>query len=85
MKNFLLFSMMCLSLSTYANIDYDEADRNRATESEISNNRACFENLKVQGCGDPGEDPQQFRSCMKNVRETLSTYCQAKMTELYGK
>ena len=85
MKNIILVSSFFLTFSALADIEYVAGDRSIATDAEISKSRACFQELSVQGCGDPGEDPQQFRSCMSNVYPTLNPDCQKLMTELYGK
>lgn len=54
------------------------------SETEIQKNRACFQYLEVLGCGDAGEDPDHFRSCLGNVHPTLDDHCQRLMLELYG-
>ena len=54
------------------------------TEDEIAKNRACFQDLEVQGCGKQEEDPEQFRSCMSNVHSNLDEHCKRLMSKLYG-
>lgn len=83
MKNIILMTGLLFSFQAFADIEYVEDNQSKPTETEISKNRTCFQELERQGCGDPGEDPQQFRSCMSNVYSTLSTDCKALMTELY--
>ena len=83
MKNALLVLGLCFVLHAQASID--ASDRDRASESEVSNSRACFQELEQEGCGDPGVDPQHFRSCMSAAYVRLSKDCQELMTTLYGK
>lgn len=85
MRKTLLALSLIFAINAQANIEYSTAEVSKATPQEIAQNRACFEELQVQGCGDPGEDIQQFKSCLKNVHSTLSGSCQKMMTELYGK
>jgi hypothetical protein len=54
------------------------------SEAEISKNRACFQDLEVQGCGKQEDDPEQFRACMSNVHESLDDNCKRLMSNLYG-
>lgn len=84
MRTTLLALGLIFTINAHANIEYSPAEVSKATPQEIAQNRACFEELKVQGCGDPGEDVQHFKSCLKNVHSTLSANCQKMMTELYG-
>ena len=83
MKNIILMTGLLLSFQAFADIEYVEDNQAKPTQVEISKNRACFQELERQGCGDPGDDPQQFRSCMSNVYSTLTTDCKALMTKLY--
>lgn len=85
MKKAISALMMIFVMNTYADIEYSPAEESKATPEEVAQNRACFEELKVQGCGDPGDDVEHFKSCLKNVKPTLSSQCQNMMTELYGK
>lgn len=82
MKNIALFMGLLIAYTASADIEY-EGTILKPSATEISKNRACFEELKVQGCGDPGEDPEQFRPCLNNVYQTLSSDCKALMTKLY--
>jgi hypothetical protein len=82
MTNILLLASFLLVQTSFANIEYDGVSV-KPTQAERTRNRACFEELKINGCGDPGEDPQHFRSCMSQVFEKLSPECQAMMNKLY--
>lgn len=84
MKKILVVMMISFSVNSFANIEYSPREPAKATETEIKRNRACFEELKVQGCGNPGDDIQHFRSCLNNSFELLSSDCKKMMTELYG-
>ena len=85
MKNMLLTMGLLFVINAHADIEYTPEEQSNVSQAEVTKNRACFQELNVQGCGDPGEDPIHFRSCMKNVKDTLSASCRSKMTELYGK
>ena len=82
MKNIVLLMGLLIAYDSFANIEY-EGSVAKPSATEISKNRACFGELKVQGCGDPGEDPEQFRTCMNDVYQTLSADCKKLMTKLY--
>lgn len=84
MKNILLVTGLLFVMHASADIEYSSAEPSKATAQEINKSRSCFQELMVQGCGDPGEDPQHFRSCLKNVHPSLTADCRAMMTELYG-
>ena len=84
MKKIILATGMLLSLTAFADIEYSSMEPAKATSQEISKSRACFNELEEQGCGDPGDDLQQFRSCMNNVYSTLTADCKKLMSELYG-
>jgi hypothetical protein len=85
MKKLLIVIGIVTMFNAYADIEYSVQDAAKPTEKEIANNRACFEDLKAQGCGDPGDDIAQFRSCMSNVYPSLTTSCKKMMSDLYGK
>ena len=85
MKNTLAIIGLLLVMNANADIEYSEDQNAKATPQEVSKNRACFQELSAQGCGDPGDDHQQFRSCLNNVHSTLTTDCQKMMSNLYGK
>lgn len=54
------------------------------TESEITTNRACFQDLEVQGCRPQEEDPEQFRECLANAVDSLEESCKSMVLKLYG-
>lgn len=68
----------------HASIEHDGKTQTEPTAAEIQKNRACFEEVAKNGCGDPGEDIKQFRSCLHNVFPTLSVDCKKMMTKLYS-
>lgn len=85
MKKLLLpFLIAMMMTNTYATIE-DDGQNPVPSQVEISKNRACFEDLTDNGCGDPGEDPAQFRACLHNVFPRLTTDCQKLMSELYSR
>lgn len=75
---------LLFTISANADIEYSPQEPAKATPQEISKNRACFEELKVQGCGDPGDDINHFKSCLNNVHSTLTDNCKRMMTDMYG-
>ena len=81
---FLTLSFSMMMLNAHASIEASSTPSSQPSKDEISKNRACFEELSVQGCGDPGDDTEQFRSCMSNVHETLDPHCKQLMQSLYG-
>lgn len=85
MKHILLTMGLLFVINVHADIEYTPEEQSNVTQAEVAKSRACFHELTVQGCGDPGEDPKHFRTCMKNVKSTLTVDCRNKMTELYGK
>jgi hypothetical protein len=87
MKNIFLAASFLLTMNAFASIEFEptQAASSKASDREISRSRACFQELSAQGCGDPGEDPTHFRSCMRNVKSTLTSECKALMNDLYGK
>lgn len=77
--------MMCLIFSfsmAFATTEHEVANNSPSTQ-EISKNRACFEEVAQNGCGDPGDDIKQFRSCLNNVFSSLNPDCQKMMSKLY--
>lgn len=72
-------------MNARADIEYSPTEVSKASAGEIAMSRACFEELKVQGCGDPGEETDHFRTCLKDVYQSLTGSCQRMMSELYGK
>jgi hypothetical protein len=83
MKKFLIPMMMFWMLSASAHIEF-EGDGPAPTNQEIAKSRACFEELSKNGCGDPGEDLNHFRSCLHNVFPSLTKDCQKMMSHLYS-
>lgn len=82
-QTFIAFGLI-LAVNAFADIEFSPGEQVRATPQEIAKSRSCFEELNVQGCGDPGEDIHHFRSCLKNVHSTLTADCKKMMTDLYG-
>ena len=83
MKKLIIPLSMLFIVSAQANIEYDGVDAQPTTQ-EVTKNRACFEELAKNGCGDPGEDVKQVRSCLKNVFPTLAVDCKKLMNYLYS-
>lgn len=54
------------------------------SETEIQKNRACFQEVEVQGCRTQEEDPEQFRACLSSAVDQLDEDCKKMMLELYG-
>ncbi len=84
MKNFFLLIGMIYLIDAQASIEYMPNELSKATVAEVERNRSCFRELAVQGCGDPAEDPQHFRSCLNHVHSTLGENCKKMMSDLYG-
>ncbi|MFL5810181.1 MAG: hypothetical protein ACJ749_11710 [Flavisolibacter sp.] len=85
MKNIFFALYLLFVMNAKADIEYSPADvKGKATAAEITNNRSCFQELENEGCGNPGDDVKQFRSCMNNVYPRLSDGCQKMMSNLYG-
>jgi hypothetical protein len=85
MKSFLILSALSISLYSWSNIEFspEENTKGKAQPEEVVRSRACFQELKVQGCGDPGEDIKHFLSCLSDVKHSLSAPCKKLMRELY--
>lgn len=84
MKKLIIALGLFTILNAQADIEHTSKDAALPTNQELSRNRACFEELKVQGCGDPGESPKEFRSCMSNAFDSLTDDCKKMMSDLYG-
>lgn len=84
MKHLLLTFTMLLAFSVHADIEYSSLESAKATPEEIQQSRSCFQEVAEQGCGEPLDDQEHFRSCVKNVKPRLKSSCQKMMTELYG-
>jgi hypothetical protein len=83
MRNLILICGILLMVNAYATIEADDNKIFDVSQEEIMKNRACFKDLETNGCGDPGEDPKQFRACMSNVYPKLDVDCQKLMNKLY--
>ena len=84
MKNIIVILGMIFLFEAQANIEYIPNEQSKATEGEIDKSRSCFQELAVLGCGDPGDDQQHFRACLRNVHSSLSRDCKRMMSDLYG-
>lgn len=85
MKKIFFVTCLLLVMNAYADIEYSAAEESQTTTEEVLQSRYCFKEVELQGCGDPGEDPGHFRSCLKNIKSKLTKGCNKMMTELYGK
>jgi len=85
MKNYFLALSLLFALNVSANIEYAPGQASEPTAAELNKSRSCWEELNTLGCGDPGEDPAHFRSCLKDVNDSLTGSCKAMMKELYGR
>lgn len=85
MKHLLLMASLFFIFNVYAEtVDSEGRKYVPPTDSEISANRSCFQELERQGCRSLEEDPEQFRSCLSNTHLVLDEYCKKLMLELYG-
>lgn len=84
MKQVVVMFGLVMALNASASVEHTYEKNSQPTETEIQMNRSCFSDLEVQGCGDAGEDPEHFRSCMANVHQNLNDHCQKLMSKLYG-
>lgn len=75
---------MLFMAHAHADIEFD-GKLEIPTEAEMAKNRGCFEELSKLGCGDPGDDLKQFRSCLHDVYNSLGSECKSMMTNLYKK
>lgn len=73
---------MIFMSTAHADIEYDGND-GKPTAVELEKNRSCFDELSKNGCGDPGTDLKEFRTCMHDVYSKLGADCQKMMTRLY--
>ena len=83
MKKILFVTCALFIFNAQASIEYDD-NYTEATPQEIAKSRSCFEEVHQNGCGDPGDDQKQFRSCLHNVWGTLTDDCRKMMSDLYG-
>lgn len=80
----LLIVLFAFTLSQVeATTEHDPVFTSEPSAQEVSMNRACFEELKTLGCGDPGEEVGHFRACLKDVFPTLTPHCKELMSFLY--
>lgn len=84
MKKLFVVMSLVMSFGAYADIEYSADQDSKPTIIEINKNRACFEEVAKLGCGDPGEDPKHFKSCLKDIHSSLSTSCKKMMSDLYS-
>lgn len=84
MKKLILLSSLVFALNATASMDFTESKGSKPSSTEINKHRSCFQELSDDGCGDPGEDPKHFRSCLAEVFPRLTSDCQKMMSELYG-
>ncbi len=75
---------MIFMAHAHANIEFD-GKLEIPTDAEMAKNRGCFDDLTKHGCGEPGEDMKQFRSCLHEVFPNLSSECREMMVKLYKK
>ena len=86
MKTIFIALSLLVVMNAKADIEYSADDMNgKATAAEVTRNHSCFQELEKEGCGDPGEDVKQFRSCLNNSYSRLSDDCKKMMSNLYGK
>jgi hypothetical protein len=84
MKNYFLAFTFLFVINANASIEFSPEQAAQPTEAELTKSRSCWEELNTLGCGDPGDDPQHFRSCLKDVTGSLTPSCKSMMKELYG-
>lgn len=84
MKKLILLSGLCFALNGVASMDFSESKGSKPSSTQISKQRACFQELTDDGCGDPGEEPRHFRNCLAEVYPRLTTECRKLMSDLYG-
>jgi hypothetical protein len=85
MKYIFICSFMLFLSNAGASIEYSAKEDVKPTEAEITRNRSCFHELSQNGCGDPGENLKEFRTCLHDVFPKLTDNCQTMMSKLYGK
>lgn len=83
MRFILICSFMFYLATAKANIEYSAEDAAVPSSSEVSKNRACFEELAKNGCEDPGGNFREFRSCLHEVFPKLTESCQKMTSDLY--
>lgn len=73
-----------ISFSAVADIDHSSNINIEPKAERVEASRACFNELRRQGCGHPKDDVEEFRSCMNEIFENLDSGCQKIMKRLYG-
>lgn len=81
-RSLIILSLMFLMTQARASIDHDGVDGN-PTATELERSRGCFNELKTQGCPDPGENLREFRQCLHEAFPQLSLDCRKMMKTLY--
>jgi hypothetical protein len=84
MKHTLAIFGLIFMLNAKATVEEQPKKYSHPSEMEIEKNRACFQDLEVQGCGKFEDDHEQFRSCMSNAHQNLDDHCKELMSNLYG-
>lgn len=84
MKLFLIPVFALFIFNAKADIEHVVGDDDQPTPLEITKNRACFEEVAKQGCGDPGEDQKHFRTCLHDAFPILTDDCRKMMSGLYS-
>lgn len=84
MKKIILILGLFTTLAAFANIDASTDKGVSPTSAEVSQYRACFQELEQLGCGHPSEDQEHFVNCMHDSLSSLTKRCQEMMTTLYG-
>ncbi len=83
MRSILICSFMFYLANANANIEHTPEENSKPSTAEISRNRACFDELAKNGCGDPGENIREFRKCLYDVFPKLTQSCQKLTSDLY--
>ncbi len=74
MRSFLTIALMILSVAAFS---FEDEGRGPSAE-EREQGKACFEEIKALGCGNPREvGGEVFKKCMEEKASTLSETCQA--------
>lgn len=85
MKHILIALSLLIVMNAKADIDASVDDgKGKATPAEITQSQSCFRELEDEGCGNPGENMQEFRACLSAAYPKLSDNCQKMMSTLYG-
>jgi hypothetical protein len=85
MKHIICALSLMFVVNAKADIDASSDDgRGKATPAEITRSHSCFRELEDEGCGNPGENPKEFKSCLAGTYSKLSDDCQKMMSNLYG-